>query len=669
MAEERESRMKYIGQLVTLFALEILMLLFRIAVPIGATIGGLRGEYQWLISEVIYMVIEGFLIIILVNHLIFKNAYKEMGIISFKENIFSLLSNLCYLGIAAGITYALNYISGGKSAYSVTYIITHVLIFFVSTAFLQEVIYRGCILNNFLKLTGRKAFLSILGATLLFMLVHVPLTMLETNFESLFAGNISQVAMVSFGIGLYLSLLYYWTNNLWICIIIHGTYSCINVVADGLLQPVFKVVYILGALIYLLYAGIHYMKGEVIEDDEEDNDQEQVVEESISQLPSTEEAEGGLAYQMIQGIEELGEKEAETETSSKTTKLDEKASFSEDLNKTAIIPMEEQKKDLSKTEIISLTNISEDLSKTVIIPAEEQKKDLSEAAIISLAHQKEDLSKTTRFPIEKIEQESSQVDLNQTAIINLKDLEAIEEQEDLSKTAIIKVADLEAEARNSKPAKKVVDSKEGVVTKFKEEPSYMNHLERSLGEFESIYKQITPTDPPIDILSFQGEKFNALVTNGMRYLPMNVPEYLKGNAYAELVMFIDKSFDISDEGFLKEENSWLLQSLRDLAMYPRMTNSYLGWGHAVGNGEERTPYYSGSELCGMLIYPPVVQEDMKFYTFKEGEKTTYIYNVMPLYTEEIDFILKHSGDAYFDRIRELGISQVIKKNRPNACLE
>lgn len=641
MAEERESRMKYIGQLVTLFALEILMLLFRIAVPIGATIGGLRGEYQWLISEVVYMVIEGFLIIILVNHLIFKNAYKEMGIISFKENIFSLLGNLCYLGIAAGITYALNYISGGKSAYSVTYIITHVLIFFISTAFLQEVIYRGCILNNFLKLTGRKAFLSILGATLLFMLVHVPLTMLETNFESLFAGNISQVAMVSFGIGLYLSLLYYWTNNLWICIIIHGTYSCINVVADGLLQPVFKVVYILGALIYLLYVGIHYMKGEVIEDDEEDDDDdlEQVVEESISKLPATEEAEGGLAYQMIQGIEELEEKEAETETSSKTTKLDEKASFSEDLNKTAIIPMEEQNKDLS------------------------------EAAIMSLAHQKEDLSKTTRFPIEKIEQESSQVDLNQTAIINLKDLEATEEQEDLSKTAIIKVADLEAADSNSKLTKKVVDLKEGVVTKFKEEPSYMNHLERSLGEFESIYKQITPTDPPIDILSFQGEKFNALVTNGMRYLPMNVPEYLKGNAYAELVMFIDKSFDISDEGFLKEENSWLLQSLRDLAMYPRMTNSYLGWGHAVGNGEERTPYYSGSDLCGMLIYPPVVQEDMKFYTFKEREKTTYIYNVMPLYTEEIDFILKHSGDAYFDRIRELGISQVIKKNRPNACLE
>lgn len=640
MAEERESRMKYIGQLVTLFALEILMLLFRIAVPIGATIGGLRGEYQWLISEVVYMVIEGFLIIILVNHLIFKNAYKEMGIISFKENIFSLLGNLCYLGIAAGITYALNYISGGKSAYSVTYIITHVLIFFISTAFLQEVIYRGCILNDFLKITGRKAFLSILGATLLFMLVHVPLTMLETNFESLFAGNISQVAMVSFGIGLYLSLLYYWTNNLWICIIIHGTYSCINVVADGLLQPVFKVVYILGALIYLLYAGIHYMKGEVIEDDEEeDDDLEQVVEESISKLPATEEAEGGLAYQMIQGIEELEEKEAETETSSKTTKLDEKASFSEDLNKIAIIPMEEQNKDLS------------------------------EAAIMSLAHQKEDLSKTTRFPIEKIEQESSQVDLNQTAIINLKDLEATEEQEDLSKTAIIKVADLEAADSNSKLTKKVVDSKEGVVTKFKEEPSYMNHLERSLGEFESIYKQITPTDPPIDILSFQGEKFNALVTNGMRYLPMNVPEYLKGNAYAELVMFIDKSFDISDEGFLKEENSWLLQSLRDLAMYPRMTNSYLGWGHAVGNGEERTPYYSGSDLCGMLIYPPVVQEDMKFYTFKEGEKTTYIYNVMPLYTEEIDFILKHSGDAYFDRIRELGISQVIKKNRPNACLE
>ncbi len=654
MIEEKESRIKYIGQIITLFALEILMLLFRIAVPVRAT----RGGFQWLVGEMIYMAIECFLIIILVNHLIFRNAYKEMGFTDFKENVFSLIGNLCYLGIAAGVTYGLNYISGEKNSNSIIYIISHVLVFFISTAFLQEAIFRGCILNDFLKLTGRKAFLSIIGATLLFMVVHVPLTMLETNFETLFAGQTNQLVFISFGIGIYLSLLYYWTKNLWICMIIHGTYSCIDVVAAGLLEPAFKGVYILGALIYLLYAGIQYMRGDVLEDDDneeasdiqsddnqnrDEEDQEEVkevkeiveeVEVSSAHVPVLEEVESPLEYQMIQGIEALQATEKVSHNSESSNK-GEDLGFSEDLSKIAIIPIEEQKKDLSKT------------------------------AIVTLAHQKEEQDKTKA--IEKPNEEENKVDLNQTAIINLNELE-VANKKDLNQTTIIKIAEIEAADKALKIEQLTSPHQKVEMVKFKEEPSYMNHLEHALGEFENIYKQVTPTDPPIDILSFQGERFNALVTNGMRYLPMNVPEYLKGNAYAELVMFIDKSFDISDEGLLKEENSWLLQSLRDLAMYPRLTNSYIGWGHVVGNGEERMPYYSGSELCGMLVYPPVVQEDMKFYTFKEGEKTTYIYNVMPLYTEEVDFILKHSSDAYFERIREAGISQIIKKNRPSACL-
>ena len=619
MTEEKESRIKYLGQIIILFALEILILLFRIAVPVGSTIQGVGETYKWFIGELIYMCIQGFLIVILVNHLIFKNSYREIGLTKFKENSFAFIGNLFYLGIVTGVTYGINYISGGTHTYSISYRVTHVIISFISIAFLQEVIYRGCLLNAFLKLTKGNAWLSIISVTLLFVVIHVSYTMPESNFESLFLGNTSEIIFISAGIGLYLGLLYYWTNNIWICVILHGTYNAIDLVGSGLLLPAFKGFYIFCALMYLVYVAVCYMRSSQDEEDEQveyEVDAEietkdvyklnEAYESYISQKMGKNKAQeinkgskkavnsvaqGELEYQMIQGIDELSD-----------------------------ITIEDNREDGEHSD--DSKKLMEDLNKIVNINLE-------------------DLNKTVNINLEE---------LNKTAIINLDELEKANRQR------------LKQVSREGK-------SSELKETKFKEEPSYMKHLERSLGEFENIYKQVIPTDPPIDILSFQGERFNALVTNGMRYTPMNVPDYLKGNAYAELVMFVDKSFDLSDEGLLKEENNWLLQSLRDLAMYPRLNNSYLCWGHAIGNGEERMPYYKGSSLCGMLVYPPVVQDDMKFYTFKEEEKTTYIYNVMPLYTEEIDFILKHSGDAYFARIKELGISQIITKNRPNVCIE
>ena len=641
MTEEKESRIKYLGQIIILFALEILILLFRIAVPVGSTIQGVGETYKWFIGELIYMCIQGFLIVILVNHLIFKNSYREIGLTKFKENSFAFIGNLFYLGIVTGVTYGINYISGGTHTYSISYRVTHVIISFISIAFLQEVIYRGCLLNAFLKLTKGNAWLSIISVTLLFVVIHVSYTMPESNFESLFLGNTSEIIFISAGIGLYLGLLYYWTNNIWICVILHGTYNAIDLVGSGLLLPAFKGFYFFCALMYLVYVAVCYMRSSQDEEDEQveyEVDAEietkdvyklnEAYESYISQKMGKNKAQeinkgskkavnsvaqGELEYQMIQGIDELSDITIE-DNREDGEHSDDSKNLMEDLNKIVNINLE----DLNKTVNINL----EDLNKTVNINLE-------------------DLNKTVNINLEE---------LNKTAIINLDELEKANRQR------------LKQVSREGK-------SSELKETKFKEEPSYMKHLERSLGEFENIYKQVIPTDPPIDILSFQGERFNALVTNGMRYTPMNVPDYLKGNAYAELVMFVDKSFDLSDEGLLKEENNWLLQSLRDLAMYPRLNNSYLCWGHAIGNGEERMPYYKGSSLCGMLVYPPVVQDDMKFYTFKEEEKTTYIYNVMPLYTEEIDFILKHSGDAYFARIKELGISQIITKNRPNVCIE
>ena len=198
---------------------------------------------------------------------------------------------------------------------------------------------------------------------------------------------------------------------------------------------------------------------------------------------------------------------------------------------------------------------------------------------------------------------------------------------------------------------------------MKPEPNYIAHLEKYLGEFEEIYKQMTPTDPPIDILFFKGPKYNALVTNGMRAIPVALPLEMGGYQHLELMMFLDKSIDISQENIEKEENAWLIKLLIDLALFPAETNSYLGIGHIVGNGANLAPYTKKSDYCGALVFTPMEQENVLFYRYVEKGTTVYIHNVMPLFKDELRFIQEHSADQFINLMSELGVKQTIKRER------
>ena len=200
---------------------------------------------------------------------------------------------------------------------------------------------------------------------------------------------------------------------------------------------------------------------------------------------------------------------------------------------------------------------------------------------------------------------------------------------------------------------------------IKEEPNFIAHLEKYLGEFEAIYKQIVPTNKPIDVLYFKGKDVDALVTNGMRGLPMNVPENLKDYENIELMMFIDKQFDLSNEGIMSEESAWLITVLTEMAIYPSMTNSYLGWGHIVGNGETLEPYDEHVDYCGALVYPPINQQDIKLCHYEENNVKVFIYNVMPLYKEELSFIQDQSSEQFVNLMAAMGINQTIMQKRIN----
>ncbi len=198
---------------------------------------------------------------------------------------------------------------------------------------------------------------------------------------------------------------------------------------------------------------------------------------------------------------------------------------------------------------------------------------------------------------------------------------------------------------------------------------YKRHVEENIGGIKSIYREEQNIDMPFDILIVENQDYTALVTCGLGRFDMNVPEEMSEYKNVEFMMFLDKNFKIDSEGINKEENYWVLNLLKVIASYPLRSGRWLGWGHTISNSVDDKPYCSKVGYSSAFIYPPTVQNDAKFFCFKNENSNVYIYNIMPVYKEEKEFILNNSGDDFFDLMGERGISQVITNCRENLCKE
>lgn len=220
----------------------------------------------------------------------------------------------------------------------------------------------------------------------------------------------------------------------------------------------------------------------------------------------------------------------------------------------------------------------------------------------------------------------------------------------------------------------VWDSTENAEEEVNQEESYdindyKRHIEENIGSIKSIYREEQNIDVPFDILIVENQDYTALVTCGLGRFDMNVPEEMSEYKNVEFMMFLDKNFKIDSEGINKEENYWVLNLLKVIASYPLRSGRWLGWGHTISNSVDDKPYCSKVGYSSAFIYPPTVQNDAKFFCFKNENSNVYIYNIMPVYKEEKEFILNNSGDDFFDLMGERGISQVITNCRENLCKE
>ena len=166
------------------------------------------------------------------------------------------------------------------------------------------------------------------------------------------------------------------------------------------------------------------------------------------------------------------------------------------------------------------------------------------------------------------------------------------------------------------------------------------------GRFGRVARVLRDELPELCVI--HGEAGTTLVTQGMGARAMNTPN--GEHSRAELVMHLPPGWDITGRD---ERDHWPLRWLRLLADLPFEENTWLGWGHTVPGGG---PFAEDTGFDSLLLldaFVPLQQSgDGPCEITLPGGLTITLYQLFPLYPEELRFKLEHGAQALVERLMQ-----------------
>ena len=172
--------------------------------------------------------------------------------------------------------------------------------------------------------------------------------------------------------------------------------------------------------------------------------------------------------------------------------------------------------------------------------------------------------------------------------------------------------------------------------------------------------------------------FCTLVTSGMSERPMAVPTHPDLDpvevAYAELLIHLPPDWPGLDgremyqspEAWKDENYYWPVRLLKTLARFPHEHDTWLGYGHTMGNGDPPAPYAPGTDLSAVLLLPSIAMDESSYQLETPSRKINF-FALYPLYAEELAFKLERGTEPLLGKLGEADIGPVLDPRRPNAC--
>jgi hypothetical protein len=187
------------------------------------------------------------------------------------------------------------------------------------------------------------------------------------------------------------------------------------------------------------------------------------------------------------------------------------------------------------------------------------------------------------------------------------------------------------------------------------------HLIRFFGEPEANeIHQVIPTQPAISLVYVKADDQTVLVTRGMSTVPIKQTDGTQ--LYAELMMQVPAEWIFGPESDDKKAE-WAIGCLRQLALYPHITEQPFPPYMMCPNGTPPEPIIEGHDFTGILA----IQALADFATYTDGDNTVTLYHIVPLFTEEFELAKSDGIGELLNRFDAQGVGQLVDLSRPNVA--
>jgi hypothetical protein len=195
-----------------------------------------------------------------------------------------------------------------------------------------------------------------------------------------------------------------------------------------------------------------------------------------------------------------------------------------------------------------------------------------------------------------------------------------------------------------------------------------SHVERHIGHIDRTFPgdAASGTADVLLVRPVNSRPYHTLITAGMSTVAMPVPPEVDAPHRIELMMTLPEGWK-PDTDLADERVHWPTRLLQSLSRLPRQDpERWLGWGHAIPNGDPPRPYAPHTELCAAIIAPSLLVPVAFYELSVDGERIAF-FSVIPLYREELELQQREGMEVVLGKLLHKDINDLVYVKRRNVA--
>ncbi|HEX8464300.1 MAG TPA: suppressor of fused domain protein [Abditibacterium sp.] len=135
--------------------------------------------------------------------------------------------------------------------------------------------------------------------------------------------------------------------------------------------------------------------------------------------------------------------------------------------------------------------------------------------------------------------------------------------------------------------------------------------------------------------------------------------------WAELCALLPSDWPLDPAQWENPEFGWPARELQRLVSVARESETWLGFGHTVPNGDPPQPFAPSTEQCASFLLPPLeLSPSFARLRLSDGEILNF-WAIVPIYAGELALKVNQKAPSLIEKLSTKGVSDLIDPTRPD----